>query len=75
MTATPHTVVFTVFDADAVSNFERLEVIVTTQAGTGITAASRPTDITFTALNSRPVLDKNTNTLKPPDGSGCTQGR
>jgi len=75
VTATPNTTVFTVSNADAVSNFERLEVVLTTQSGTGTSQASRPTDITFTALNSRPVLDRTTNTLTPPDGSGCVLGR
>ncbi len=72
---TPNANAFAVYNADAVSNFERLEVTLTGASGAGTTRASRLADITFTALNSRPVMNRTTQTLAPPDGSGCVQGR
>jgi prepilin-type N-terminal cleavage/methylation domain-containing protein len=65
---------FVVFGLDAESDFERLELNLTTRSGNGTTAASVLTDIKFTALNSRPV-DDGSGTLAAPDGSGCQVGR
>lgn len=66
---------FTVMAADDTSDFERLELVVTAQSGNGRTAASRLSDITFTALNSRPQTDPQTGDLVPIDPSICIQGR
>lgn len=66
---------FAVLPADTTSDFVRLRLTVTAQSGAGKTGAARATDVTFTALNSRPPLDPQTGQPVPVDPSVCTQGR
>jgi prepilin-type N-terminal cleavage/methylation domain-containing protein len=61
---------FTFLPADATSNFQRLRLTLSASSGTGRTAASRRTDVTFTAVNSQITANG-----APADPSGCVQGR
>jgi prepilin-type N-terminal cleavage/methylation domain-containing protein len=66
---------FSVKPADATSNFVRLELTVTASSGAARYQTSRRTDVTFTALNSRPETDPQTGDLIQIDMSACQQGR
>jgi hypothetical protein len=66
---------FVVWSADATSNYARLELKVTARSGAGKTQASRKTDVTFTALDSRPQTDLKTGDLIPINPTVCQQGR
>jgi len=57
---------FTFTAADPTYNFQRLELKLTGTAGMGTTATTKPTDVTFTALNTS--LSTNSTTT-------CTEGR
>lgn len=57
---------FTFSDADSTLNFQRLRLRLVGTAGTGTTAATKRTDITFTALNT---------SLGTPATPVCIEGR
>jgi prepilin-type N-terminal cleavage/methylation domain-containing protein len=57
---------FTLFQADATYNFQRLQLRLTATSGTGGTLTAAETDITFTALNT---------SLSTSSATVCTEGR
>jgi hypothetical protein len=57
---------FTFYDADYIYNFQRLKLHITATSGTGKTAKTADTDLTFTALNT---------SLNTSSATVCTEGR
>jgi competence protein ComGC len=64
---------FVLWPVDDTSNFQRLEIDLTIQSGTGTSAASRTSDVTFTAVNSQP--DDSAAPGQAPDPSVCALSR